>query len=127
MKGIVRTIKAPEALGPYSQAIQAGGLLFVSGQLGIDPSSARLADESIEAETTRALMNVCAVVEAGGLTMDQVVKTTVYLVDLADFKAMNEVYGTFFPESPPARATGEVKRLPGGARVEIECIAVGTV
>ena len=124
MKEIVRTADAPEALGPYSQGIRAGGLLFVRGQLGMDPSSGRLDDESIETETTRTLKNVRAVVAAAGLTMDRVVKTTVYLVDLADFKAMNEVYGTFFPDNHPARATLQVKKLPRGARVEIECIAV---
>jgi 2-iminobutanoate/2-iminopropanoate deaminase len=119
----VRTAGAPEAIGPYSQAVLAEGLLFCSGQIPLDPSSGKLVEGGIEAQTERVLQNLMAVLDAVGATLRSVVKTTVYLVDLGDFTAMNAVYGKFFPEDPPARATVQVVKLPAGARVEIDAIA----
>ena len=120
----VRTAGAPAAIGPYSQAVRAGGLLFCSGQIPLDPSTGKLVDGGIEAQTERVLGNLEAVITAGGGTLSSVVKTTVYLTDLGDFPAMNAVYGKFFPRNPPARATVGVAKLPAGARVEIDAIAV---
>jgi len=114
---------APAAIGPYSQAVRAGGFLFCSGQIPLDPSTGMLVDGGIEAQADRVLKNLDAVLNAGGATLRSVVKTTVYLVDLGDFPAMNVVYGRFFPEDPPARATVQVVKLPAGARVEIDAIA----
>jgi 2-iminobutanoate/2-iminopropanoate deaminase len=119
----VRTAGAPAAIGPYSQAVRAGGILFCSGQIPLDPSTGKLVDGGIEAQTERVLKNLDAVLAAGGATLRSVVKTTVYLVDLVDFPAMNAVYGNFFPGEPPARATVQVVKLPAGARVEIDAIA----
>jgi 2-iminobutanoate/2-iminopropanoate deaminase len=119
----VRTAGAPAAIGPYSQAVKAGGLLFCSGQIPLDPSTGNLVDGGIEAQAERVLKNLEAVLIAGGETLRSVVKTTVYLVDLGDFSAMNAVYGKFFPEDPPARATVQVVKLPAGARVEIDAVA----
>ena len=119
----VRTAGAPAAIGPYSQAVRAGGFLFCSGQIPLDPSTGKLADGGIEAQADRVLKNLEAVLNAGGATLRSVVKTTVYLVDLGDFPAMNGIYGRFFPEDPPARATVQVVKLPAGARVEIDAIA----
>ena len=119
----VRTAGAPAAIGPYSQAVRAGGFLFCSGQIPLDPSSGKMVDGGIEEQTERVLKNLEAVLTAGGATFRSVVKTTVYLVDLGDFPAMNAVYGTFFPEDPPARATVQVVKLPAGARVEIDAVA----
>ena len=114
---------APRALGPYAQAVAAGGLVFCSGQVGIDPASGGLVPGGIAPETARALENLAAVLAAAELRLADVVKTTVYLTDLADFAAMNEVYGRYFPAPHPARATVQVARLPAGARVEIDAIA----
>jgi len=119
----VRTAGAPAAIGPYSQGIRAGGLLFCSGQIPLDPSTGKMAEGGIEVQTERVLKNLEAVLEAGGGSLASVVKTTVYLADLGDFPAMNAVYGKFFPNDPPARATVEVAKLPAGARVEIDAIA----
>ena len=119
----VRTAGAPAAIGPYSQAVRAGGFLFCSGQIPLDPSTGNLVDGGIEAQAERVLKNLEAVLIAGGETLRSVVKTTVYLVDLGDFSAMNAVYGKFFPEDPPARATVQVVKLPAGARVEIDAVA----
>jgi 2-iminobutanoate/2-iminopropanoate deaminase len=119
----VRTAGAPAAIGPYSQALKAGGFLFCSGQIPLDPSTGNLVDGGIEAQAERVLKNLEAVLIAGGETLRSVVKTTVYLVDLGDFSAMNAVYGKFFPEDPPARATVQVVKLPAGARVEIDAVA----
>jgi 2-iminobutanoate/2-iminopropanoate deaminase len=119
----VRTAGAPAAIGPYSQAVKAGGFLFCSGQIPLDPSTGNLVDGGIEAQAERVLKNLEAVLIAGGETLRSVVKTTVYLVDLGDFSAMNAVYGKFFPEDPPARATVQVVKLPAGARVEIDAVA----
>ena len=120
---VVRTDKAPAAIGPYSQGIRRGGLLFCSGQIPLDPATGKIVPGGIEEQTERVLRNLEAVLAAGGASLGTVVKTTVYLVDLADFPAMNAVYGKFFPGDPPARATVEVSKLPAGARVEIEAVA----
>ena len=122
----VRTAGAPAAIGPYSQAVRAGGLLFCSGQIPLDPSTGKLVDGGIEVQTERVLNNLEAVITAGGGRLSSVVKTTVYLTDLGDFPAMNAIYGKFFPQDPPARATVGVAKLPAGARVEIDAIAVET-
>ncbi len=120
----VRTSEAPAAIGPYSQAVRAGTFLFCSGQIPLDPVTGKMVDGGIEAQTERVLKNLEAVLSAGAATLRSVVKTTVYLVDLGDFPAMNAVYGKFFPEDPPARATVQVVKLPAGARVEIDAVAV---
>jgi 2-iminobutanoate/2-iminopropanoate deaminase len=119
----VRTEGAPAAIGPYSQAVRAGGFLFCSGQIPLDPSTGKIVEGGIEIQAERVLKNLEAVLTAGGATMRSVVKTTVYLVDLGDFPAMNAVYGKFFPEDPPARATVQVAKLPAGAQVEIDAVA----
>ena len=123
MRKTVATEKAPAAIGPYSQAIRSGGFLFCSGQIPLDPATGKMVEGGIEAQTERVLRNLAAVLEAGGASTGSVVQTTVYLVDLADFPAMNGVYGLFFPENPPARATVQVAKLPAGARVEIDAVA----
>ena len=119
----VRAENAPAAIGPYSQAVKSGGFLFCSGQIPLDPATGKLAEGDIGEQTARVLRNLEAVLHAGGASLASVVKTTVYLVDLGDFPAMNAVYGKFFPGEPPARATVGVSRLPAGARVEIEAVA----
>jgi 2-iminobutanoate/2-iminopropanoate deaminase len=124
MKRSIRTDKGAGAIGPYSQAIEAGGLLWVSGQIPIDPATGAIVEGGIEAETKRALENVAAILEAGGSGLDRVVKAVVYLKDLGDFEAMNRVYGAFFPATPPARACVEVSKRPRGARVEIDVVAL---
>jgi len=121
----IRTMMAPEAIGPYSQAIKAGATIFCSGQIGMDPATGALVQGGIEAETRQILNNLMVVLMTAGAGLDDVVKTTVYLTDLGDFAAMNDVYATFFGEAPPARATVQVSALPKGAIVEIDCIAVG--
>jgi 2-iminobutanoate/2-iminopropanoate deaminase len=118
----VTTAGAPKALGPYSQAIAIDGFVFCSGQLGLDPSSGELA-EGIEAQTERALRNLAAVLDAAGTTFADVVKTTIFLADMADFTAVNEVYARHMPDPPPARSTFAVGALPKGGLVEIEMIA----
>ena len=123
MKTIISTAKAPAAIGPYSQATDLGSLVITSGQLPIDPATGAF-PEGIQEQTKQSLTNVKAILEAAGLTMDSVVKTTVFLSDMNNFGAMNEVYATFFPEgSYPARSAVEVARLPKDALVEIEVIA----
>ncbi|MEK6778142.1 MAG: RidA family protein [Candidatus Deferrimicrobiota bacterium] len=123
MRETVSTVKAPAAIGPYSQAVRSGGFLFCSGQIPIDPATGKMVEGGIEAQTERVLRNLEAVLSAGGSTLESVVKTTVYLTDLADFPAMNAVYGKFFRQDPPARATVQVAKLPAGARVEIDAVA----
>lgn len=118
----IKTDKAPAAIGPYSQAIETGGLVFASGQLPINPVTGDF-PEGIKEQTRQSLMNVKAILEAAGLSMKNVVKTTVLLADIADFTAMNEVYAEFFEEPYPARSAFAVKSVPKGALVEIECIA----
>jgi 2-iminobutanoate/2-iminopropanoate deaminase len=118
----VQTNGAPAALGPYSQAIRSGDTVFCSGQLGLDPTTGELAD-GVAAQAERALKNLAAVLDAAGLTFDDVVKTTIFLADIGDFAAVNEVYGGQMPDPPPARSTIGVGALPKGARVEIEMVA----
>ncbi len=124
MRQAISTEGAPRAIGPYSQAIKAGGFIFASGQVGLDPATGKLVSGGIAAETERALLNLKAVIEAAGSSLERAVKATVYLVDMNDFPQMNEVYRRFFGEAPPARATVEVRRLPLDARVEIELVAL---
>ncbi len=124
MREIVSTDKAPGAIGPYSQAIKAGGMLFCSGQIPIDPETGEFVSNDISEQTDQVLKNLNAVLEAGGMNLGNVVKTTVFLADMSDFAAMNEVYGRYFDDNKPARATVQAARLPRDAKVEIECIAV---
>ena len=119
----IATDAAPRALGPYAQAVTAGDLVLCSGQVGIDPATGTLVPGGVAAETARACENLAAVLGAAGLGLADVVKTTVYVVDLADFATVNEVYARYFPAPHPARATVQVAALPAGARVEIEAIA----
>lgn len=119
----IHTNNAPAAVGPYSQGIDAGNLVFCSGQAGLDPATGQLV-EGVEAQTRQIFANLSAVLGAAGLSLDDVVKTTVFLTNMDDFKAMNAVYATFFGETPPARSTVAVKGLPVGALVEIDAIAV---
>ena len=115
---------APQAIGPYSQAIRAGQFLFLSGQIPLDPVSGEVVSGDVRAQTRRVLDNISGVLAAAGVSMDAVVKTTVFLVDLADFTAMNEVYATVFEDPAPARSTVQVSRLPRDVRVEIEAVAL---
>ncbi|BCS35571.1 reactive intermediate/imine deaminase [Luteitalea sp. TBR-22] len=115
---------APQAIGPYSQAIRAGQFLFLSGQIPLDPSSGEVVAGDVRAQTRRVLDNIAGVLSAAGVSMDAVVKTTVFLVDMADFAAMNEVYATAFESPAPARSTVQVSRLPRDVRVEIEVVAL---
>ena len=119
----IATNNAPAAIGPYSQALRTGNMMFVSGQIPIDPATGLMA-EDIKAQATQSLTNLKNILEAEGLTMKNVIKTTVFLSDLADFAAVNEVYATFFEAPYPARSCVEVCAIPKGAKVEIECIAV---
>ncbi|RPI55028.1 MAG: RidA family protein [Acidobacteria bacterium] len=123
MLSAVSTGSAPKALGPYSQAIRAGQFLFVSGQVPIDPVTGELVGGSIADQTRRALENIGAILQAGGASFRQVVRTTVYLADLADFSGMNEVYATFFTAPQPSRSTIQAARLPRDARIEVDVIA----
>ena len=120
----IKTDKAPAAIGPYSQAIDSGcGLVFVSGQLPIDPSTGAFPEGGVKEQTRQSLLNASAILPAAGLGLSDVVKTTVFLADMGDFAAMNEVYASFFTEPFPARSAVAVKTLPKGALVEVECIA----
>lgn len=119
----ISTKEAPAAVGPYAQAVRAGGFLFASGQIGLDPETGRMVEGGVEAETRRALRNLAAVLEAGGSGLGRVLRATVYLADMRDFAAMNGVYADAFGEHRPARACVEVGGLPKGARVEIDAIA----
>ena len=123
MKTIIATEKAPGAIGPYSQGVKAGNFVFVSGQLPIDPATGAFAGPCIKCQTKQSLLNIQAILEAQGLSLKNVVKTTVLLQNIGDFAAMNEVYATFFTEDCPARAAFEVAKLPKDALVEIEAIA----
>ena len=123
MKKVIFTEKAPAAIGPYSQAIEAGGTVYVSGQLPIDPATGAFAEGGIKELTRQSLTNMKAILEEAGTSMANVVKTTVFLADMNDFAAMNEVYAEFFAAPFPARSAVAVKTLPKGALVEIECIA----
>ena len=124
MKQTISSPDAPKAIGPYSPAIRAGQLLFVSGQIAIDPSTGQMIGGDIGAQTRRVLDNVGALLKAGGLTFADVVRTTIFLADMNDFAAVNDVYATYFPAPAPARATVQAARLPRDARVEIDVIAV---
>lgn len=121
---VVSTPSAPGAIGPYSQAVIAPPLVFTAGQIPIVPATGQLAGDDIRSQTRQALTNVSEILRAAGASLDRVVKTTVFMKDLAEFQSMNEVYAEFFPSSPPARSTVEVARLPRDVRVEIEAIAI---
>jgi 2-iminobutanoate/2-iminopropanoate deaminase len=123
MKSIVLTDRGPKPIGPYSQAIKANGLLFVSGQVALDPKTGEMLNGDIRQQTQRVMENLKGILEAGGANLNHVVKTTVFLKDMNDFAAMNEVYAGYFSLAPPARATVQVSRLPKDALVEIEVIA----
>ncbi len=123
-KQIITTDKAPKAIGPYSIGVVVGNLLFTAGQIGLDPETGEVVPGGIGAETRRALLNLQAVLEAAGVSLDHVVKTTVYLREMKDFADMNSVYGEFFHQNPPARTTVQVAALPKSAAVEIEAIAI---
>lgn len=125
-KEIVHTPKAPAAVGPYSQAVKAGGFVFCSGQIPLDPATNAMLSGDVRAQTRRVLENLRCVLEAAGSSLDRVVKTTVFLADMNDYAAVNEVYAEFFGEAKPARAAVQVARLPKGAAVEIELIALAT-
>jgi 2-iminobutanoate/2-iminopropanoate deaminase len=124
MKEVVRTTDAPQAIGPYSQAIKANGMIFASGQISLDPQTQQIVDGDIVAQTGRVLMNLEGVLKAAGSDLSKVIKTTVFLKDINDFAKMNETYGRFFKENPPARSTVEVSRLPKDLLVEIDVIAL---
>ena len=123
MREPLSTPNAPAAIGPYSQAIRAGDFLFVSGQIPLDPATGTLIQGDIAEQTHRVLRNLAAILEAAGTSFQHVVKTTVYLADMSEFAAMNEIYGTYFPAPAPARATVQAARLPRDVRVEIDLIA----
>jgi len=123
-KKTVATKDAPQAIGPYSQAIVAGGFVFAAGQLAIDPATGKLVEGDIKVQTERVLKNLSAVLAAAGSGMDRVVKTTVFLKSISDFAAMNEVYGQFFKNEPPSRSTVQVAALPRDALIEIELVAL---
>ena len=123
MKTPIHTPHAPAAIGPYSQAIRTGGLIFVSGQIPVDPATGAFAGDTIEAQTRQSLENLKAILEEAGSGLDKVVKTTVFLQDMGDFAAMNGIYAEYFAEPFPARAAVQVGRLPKDALVEIECVA----
>ena len=124
MKETISTEKAPGAIGPYSQAIKVNGMLFCSGQIPIDPATGEFVEGGVAEQTEQVFKNLTAVLEAGGSSLEGVVKTTVFLADMNDFSAMNEVYGKYIDSNKPARATVQAARLPRDARVEIECIAI---
>ena len=123
MKQIIATEKAPKAIGPYSQAIIHNGLAFLSGQIPLDPATGQIVEGDIAAQTERVLENIRGVLEACGSSFDRVLKTTVFLKDMGEFARMNEVYGRFFAENPPARSTVQAAALPRGVSVEIDAIA----
>ncbi|HEY7912322.1 MAG TPA: RidA family protein [Blastocatellia bacterium] len=125
MREPIQTESAPKAIGPYSQAIKANGFIFASGQIPLDPETMQIVEGGIRQQTERVMSNLKAVLEAAGSSFERVVKTTVYLSDLGDFAEMNETYGRFFGEAPPARSTVEVRRLPRDVRIEIDVIALG--
>jgi len=126
MREIIKTSKAPGAIGPYSQAVKipAGSMLFTAGQIALDPATGQLVDGDIKIQTRRVLENVKAILEAAGVSLNDVVKTTVFMSNLGEFQAMNDIYSEYFASNPPARSTVEVSALPRGAKVEIETIAI---
>lgn len=124
MRDVISTDQAPKAIGPYSQAIRAAGMIFTSGQIAIDPATQQVIAGDIAAQTDRVLKNLSAVLQASGSRLDKVLRCTVFLKNMGDFAAMNEVYGRYFTQSPPARSTVEVARLPKDVLVEIDVIAL---
>ena len=124
MKKIISTSDAPAALGPYSQAVRVGSTIYCAGQIPLDPKTSQMVAGGIDVQTRRILDNITAVLKAEGLTFENIVKTTIFLVDLADFQTVNEIYGSYFKQAPPARSTVQVAALPKDARVEIDAIAV---
>ena len=126
MKHTIQTGTAPAAIGPYSQAVIAGGFVFVSGQIPIDPATGEFVPGGVAEQTEQVMRNLASILSAAGSSIMDVVKTTVFLADMGDFAAMNEVYGRYFPEDPPARATVQAARLPRDARVEIEVVALAS-
>jgi len=124
MKKIISTQEAPAALGPYSQAVRVGSMIYCAGQIPLDPKSGEIVSGGIEIQTRRVLDNISAVLKAEGLTFDHIVKTTIFLMDLGDFQKMNEIYGSYFKQAPPARSTVQVAGLPRGSLLEIEVIAM---
>ena len=124
MKEIIATDKGPKAIGPYSQAVRANGFIFTAGQVAFDPATGQIVEGDVAAQTVRVLENLKAIVEAAGSSLDHAVKATVYLKDMGDFAAMNEVYARYFAKNPPARSTVEAARLPRDVRVEIDLIAL---
>ncbi len=123
LKNIIATENAPQAIGPYSQAVEYGGLIYCSGQIPLDPATGQMAEGGVAEQTVRVLENLKAVLEAAGSGLECVLKTTCFLKDMGEFAAMNEVYARYFSTAPPARATVEAARLPRDVRVEIECVA----
>jgi len=124
MREVIATEQAPQAIGPYSQAIRAQGLIFTSGQIAIDPATAQIIAGDVSAQTDRVLKNLAAILQASGSSLEKVLRCTVFLKNMGDFAAMNEVYGRYFMQSPPARSTVEVARLPKDVLIEIDVIAV---
>ena len=124
MKEIIATAKGPKAIGPYSQAVKANGFIFTAGQIPFDPATGQLIEGDAARQTARVLENLKAIVEAAGSSLDRAVKATVYLKDMNDFAAMNDVYARYFPKEPPARSTVEAARLPRDVRVEIDLIVL---
>ena len=125
MREVIATNDGPKAIGPYSQAIKANGFVFISGQIPIDPATQQIVEGDVSAQTERVLQNLSAILKAAGSSLDQVVKAGVFLKNMSDFAAMNEVYGRYFTQAPPARSTVEVARLPKDVLVEIDVIAAG--
>jgi len=123
-KNIIQTSEAPEPIGPYSQAVSSGKMLFVSGQIPLDPQTGELVTGNIEEETKMVMRNIQAILQAGGTDFSRVVKCSIFVKDLNDFSRINRVYGDYFPQQPPARETVEVNRLPKDVNVEISCIAI---
>jgi 2-iminobutanoate/2-iminopropanoate deaminase len=126
VKEVISTPQAPRAIGPYSQAIRAGGFVFLSGQIALDAATGYIVEGGVTQQTARIMENLKAVLEAAGSSLDKVVKTTVFLKSMDDFGKMNEIYGRYFTENPPARSTVEAARLPRDVRVEIDAIAIAS-
>ena len=124
MREVIATEQAPRAIGPYSQAIRAQGLIFTSGQIAIDPATAQIIASNVSAQTDRVLKNLAAILQASGSSLEKVLRCTVFLKNMGDFAAMNEVYGRYFKQAPPARSTVEVARLPKDVLIEIDVIAL---
>ena len=123
---VIATERAPQAIGPYSQAVRYGGLVFPAGQIALDPATGQIVEGGLEAQTRQVMENLKAILEAAGSSLDNVLKTTVFMVNLDDFGKMNAIYGEYFTQAPPARSTVQVAALPRGALVEVECVAAVT-